>query len=144
AGVGLYKSNDGGTTWSGPLGVSAFNARSIGTIAVKPGDSNTIYAGTTRGLRGESSVVTGGVVTLIPGAPKWGLYKSTDGGSTWTFIFNGAAAVAGCTGDVVEASNGTPCSPRGVRRVVIDPFDSNTIYAGAYARGVWRSNDGGT
>lgn len=143
AGVGIYKSSDGGDTWSGPLGQSAFNARAVGTMAIKPGDSNTIYAGSTRGLRGASSVCCGGAVTLIPGAPKWGLYKSTDGGTSWTYIFNGAATVAGCTGDVFEASNLTPCSPRGVRRVVVDPFDANTIYAGAYARGVWRSNDGG-
>ena len=143
AGVGIYRSTNGGDTWSGPLGASAFNARAVGTIAIKPTDSNTIYAGSTRGLRGASSVCCGGAVTLIPGAPKWGLYKSTDGGNTWSFIFNGAATTAGCTGDVVEASNGTPCSPRGVRRVVVDPVAPNTIYAGAYARGVWRSNDGG-
>ena len=143
AGVGIYRSTNGGDTWSGPLGASAFNARAVGTIAIKPTDSNTIYAGSTRGLRGASSVCCGGAVTLIPGAPKWGLYKSTDGGNTWSFIFNGAATTAGCTGDVVEANNGTPCSPRGVRRVVVDPVAPNTIYAGAYARGVWRSNDGG-
>lgn len=144
AGVGLYKSTDGGDTWAGPYGVSAFNARGVGAIVVKPGDSNTIYAASTRAGRGMSSVATGGVVTVIPGAPKWGLYKSTDGGSTWTFIHNGAATVAGCTGDATEAVNGTPCSPRGVRSLALDPSDTNTVYAGSYARGVWRSNDGGT
>ncbi|HZR31700.1 MAG TPA: hypothetical protein VFA76_07590 [Terriglobales bacterium] len=143
AGVGLYKSTNGGNTWVGPLGKSAFNARGIGTIAVKPGDSNTIYAASTRALRGQSSVCCGGVVTLTPGAPKWGLYKSSDGGATWSFIHNGFSTTAPCTGDITEASNGTPCSPRGVRRVAIDPSDPNTVYASSYARGVWRSNDGG-
>ena len=38
AGVGLYKSNDGGDTWSGPMGQSVFNERAIGSIVVKPGD----------------------------------------------------------------------------------------------------------
>ena len=125
------------------LGHARFNARGVGSIVVKPGDSNTIYAASTRAGRGMSSVATGGVVTIVPGAPKWGLYKSTDGGATWTFIHNGAATVAGCTGDTTEAGNGTPCSPRGVRQVVLDPTDPNTVYAGSFARGVWRSNDGG-
>jgi hypothetical protein len=143
AGVGLYKTTDGGNTWTGPYGTSAFNARGVGSIAIVPGDPNTIYAASTRAGRGISSVATGGVVTIVPGAPKWGLYKSTDGGNTWTFIHNGADTVAGCTGDVTEASNLTPCSPRGVRQVVLDPADSNTVYASSFARGVWRSNDGG-
>ena len=34
AGVGLYKSTDGGTTWIGPLGVAEFAGRAIGSIAV--------------------------------------------------------------------------------------------------------------
>ena len=51
AGVGLYKSTDGGDTWTGPIGQSAFNARAIGSIAIKPGDPNTIYVGTTGSAR---------------------------------------------------------------------------------------------
>jgi hypothetical protein len=136
AGVGLYKSTDGGDTWQGPLGQSSFNARAVGSIAIKPGDPNTIYAATTRALRGQASVCCNGVVTLIPGAAKWGLYKSTDGGQTWNFIHNGSADPTVCTGTAAEAGNGDPCSPRGVRRVLIDPSDPNTVYASSYARGV--------
>jgi hypothetical protein len=144
AGVGLYKSTDGGDTWTGPIGASAFNARGVSTIAIKPGDPNTIFAGSTRAIRGVSSVCCDGAVSFIPGAAKWGLYRSTDGGSTWTFVHNGSADPTLCQGNTLEAGNGTPCSPRGVRRVVFDPSDPNTVYAGSYARGVWRSSDGGT
>ena len=144
AGVGLYKSADGGESWTGPIGQSVFGNRGVGTIAVKPGDPDTIYAASTRAIRGVSSSCCGGAVSIIPGAAKWGLYKSTDGGQNWTFIHNGAATTAGCTGDATEATNGTPCSPRGVRRVLLDPSNPNIVYAGSYARGVWRSNDGGT
>ncbi len=144
AGVGLYKSTDGGDHWVGPLGASAFNARAIGTIAIKPGDPNTIYAGTTPGLRGQSSVCCNGTVDFIPGAPKWGLYKSTDGGQSWTFIHDGSADASLCTGDTNEALNETPCSPFGVRRVVLDPTNPDIIYAGSYARGVWRSSNAGS
>ncbi|MBP1692737.1 MAG: hypothetical protein H6Q37_620, partial [Chloroflexi bacterium] len=43
AGTGLYKSTDGGTTWSGPLGGDVFKGLGIGAIVVKPGSPNTIY-----------------------------------------------------------------------------------------------------
>jgi hypothetical protein len=144
AGVGLYKSTDGGDTWTGPLGQSAFNARAIGSIAVKPGDPNTIYVGTSPGLRGQSSVCCNGTQDLIPGAPKWGLYKSTDGGQSWSFIHDGSTNVSVCTGDLKEFNDEDACSPFGVRRVLLDPSNPNIVYAASYARGVWRSTDAGT
>ena len=143
AGVGLYVSHDGGDHWFGPLGQSVFNERAIGSIAIKPGDRQTIYAATTQGLRGQSSVCCNGTVDLIPGAPKWGLYKSTDGGHSWTFIHNGSTDVSVCTGDLNEANNNDPCSPFGVRRVKLDPSNPDIVYASSYARGVWRSMDAG-
>ncbi len=143
AGVGLFKSTDGGDTWTGPYGKSSFEGRAVGALLVKPGAPNVVYAASTRAVRGYSSVCCDGVQSLVPGAAKWGLYKSTDGGASWSFIFNGAATTAGCTGDANEVNNLTPCSPRGVRRVVFDPSGSNTIYASAYARGIWRSMDEG-
>ena len=71
AGVGVYKSTDGGRSWTGPLGVGAFNNRSVGSIAVDPTNPNVVYVATTRGVRGVSSV-TGGAVSLVPGAPRLG------------------------------------------------------------------------
>ena len=143
AGAGLYMSNDGGDTWTGPLGLSVFNGRAIGSIAVRPGAPNTIYVATTRGVRGVASVTGGAVATAIPGAAAWGLYKSTDGGATWTFLHNGAMT-AGLCDTVAEAIvAGSPCSFQGVRRIALDPSNPDTVYAGSYARGVWRSIDGG-
>jgi hypothetical protein len=143
AGVGLYKSTDGGNTWTGPLGAAQFNARGIGAIAITPGNSNVMYVGSVRSGRGASSVCCSGLTTVtIPGAGLWGLYKSTDGGNTWTYVHNGAATTCNVT-PATLAGNGTPCSPRGVRRVVIDPSNPDTVYAGSYARGVWRSTDAG-
>ncbi|MEJ6001157.1 WD40/YVTN/BNR-like repeat-containing protein [Paucibacter soli] len=145
AGVGIYKSTDGGDSWTGPLGASSFNARAVGSIAVKPGDPLTIYAASVRAGRGASSVATGGVVTLVPGAPQWGLYKSSDGGASWTYLHNGSASAADCPAIPLpaQAGNGTVCSPRGVRQVELDPVDPNTVYAASFGRGVWRSSDGG-
>ena len=149
AGTGIYKSTNGGDTWTGPLGGPAtdtgnpLGGKGIGEIVIKPGDPDTIYVGTTTALRGMSSVCCSGVTRPVPGAAQWGLYKSTDGGASWTFIHNGAATTAVCTGDLTQFNNAGPCSPRGVRHVKLDPFNPEIVYAGSYARGVWRSPDGG-
>jgi len=143
AGVGLYKSTNGGITWSGPLGRTELGGKGIGEIVVKPGDPRTIYVGTTTALRGMSSVCCSGVTRPAPDAGRWGLYKSTNGGRTWTFLHNGAPTAAECTGSLTEYNNGAACSPRGVRNVELDPVNPNIVYASSYARGIWRSPDAG-
>jgi hypothetical protein len=142
AGTGIYRSTDGGDTWEGPLG-DAFAGMGVGDIRIKPGDPDTIYAGTTTALRGMSSACCSGVTRPVPGSMQWGLYKSTNGGDTWTFLHNGAPTAAECTGTLPEFNNTMSCSPRGVRHVELDPSDPETVYASSFARGVWRSDDEG-
>jgi len=145
-GVGLYRSTDGGDTWTGPIGASTFGGRGVGSIAVDPRDPNVLYVSSTMGLHGMASVCCTGVQRIvIPGAKLWGLYKSTDGGQSWNFIHSGAPTTAECgTSIAAMAANTTPCTPRGVRLVVLDPSNPDIVYATSYARGVWRSLDGGT
>jgi hypothetical protein len=97
AGVGLFKSTDGGTTWSPVGGSTAKNApcasnpasftcsvstgRSIGAIAVDPADSTHIFIGTAVARHGSSSV-NGGRFTP-PGSALLGLYESHDGGNSF-------------------------------------------------------------
>jgi hypothetical protein len=142
AGTGMYKSTNGGRTWR-LLGKTEFQGKGIGEIIVHPSNRNTIYAATTTALRGMSSVCCSGVTRPVPGITRWGLYKSTDGGASWSFIHNGSASTASCTGDLNEFNNLSTCSPRGVRSIELDPSNPNIVYASSYARGVWRSNDGG-
>jgi hypothetical protein len=144
AGVGLYKSTNGGVTWKGPLGKDVLDGKGIGEITIKPGDPKTLYVATTTALRGMSSSCCTGVTRPVPDAAKWGLYKSTDGGTNWKFIHNGTADPAQCTGSAPEFANTAPCSPRGVRYVKLDPRNPDVVYASSYARGVWRSPDAGT
>ncbi len=143
AGVGIYRSTNGGRTWEGPLGQAPLGAKGIGEIAVQPGDPNVLYAATTTALRGMSSVCCAGITRPVPGAAQWGLYKSADRGATWALVHNGAPTAAECRGDAAEFANQGTCSPRGVREVKIDPADPRVLYAGSYARGVWRSPDAG-
>lgn len=136
AGVGLYRSTDGGDTWTGPLGAAQFSGRAIGSIAIHPSNPNLLYVATARGVRGVAS--TGGATSNIPGAAPYGLWKSTDGGATFTFVHNGTPSGSTCYPNI-----GAACSIRGVRRVALDPSDPSIVYAGSYGRGVWRSNDAG-
>jgi hypothetical protein len=146
AGVGLYKSKDGGDHWSGPIGSSYFSGRGIGSIQVKPGNSSTIFVGSgAQGSRGISSTCCNGVDRglNIPGAPHFGLWRSTNGGQTFELVSQGNAT--NCTANTPrEVFLGlTPCSPRGARRVAFDPVDPNTVYASFFAKGIWRSNSNG-
>ena len=144
AGLGIYKSIDGGNTWThlasqiGPITTTsaqgsngtytgdAFAGRAISEIAVDPTNPNVIYVASARGVRGVSSVLSGGVTANPPTPrPPYGLFKSTDGGANFTFIWDG---------------NGTN---RGVIDLALDPSDHTIVYASALNQGTWRSTDSG-
>jgi len=134
--------------YSGP----AFNGRSISSIVVDPGNSNTLYVSSDRGVRGISSV-TGGTASLAPGLPPYGLWKSTDGGANFTLLNYQDVCLnptlAGSAG-IIQASFG---STRGVHETALDPNSSSIVYAAPYPQnnaiplntkgGVWRSTDSG-
>ncbi len=98
AGVGLYKSTDGGKNWTLVAGSTAANApcadnptsltcpvatgRSIGAVAIDPADKNHILIGTDVARHGSSSS-NGGRFTP-PDSAQVGLYESTDGGATFS------------------------------------------------------------
>src|SRR4051812_26753360 len=72
-GGGVFKSTDGGLTWK-LMGLE--KTQHIGRIAVDPRSANTVY-----------------VAALGPvwkAGPDRGLYKTTDGGATWSLIKAGA------------------------------------------------------
>jgi hypothetical protein len=143
AGVGLYKSTNGGNNWSGPYGKDQFYNRAVGSIEVKPGNSSVMFAASGRAIRGLTSSCCGGADALIPGAPHFGLYRSLDGGRNWQLVHQGAAALCTASSPDLVSASGTPCSPRGARRVKFDPVDPNTVYVGFFGRGIWRSRSNG-
>src|SRR5439155_12771006 len=87
AGVGVYKSIDGGAHWTALAGNSSFTNRAIRTIAVdnlNDPTGNTIYVTSGRGVHGISSTTAGAVSQIPPGTPGVGVWKSINGGSTFT------------------------------------------------------------
>jgi len=107
---GVWKTTNQGTTWTQLFDAAA--SQSIGSIAVDPNNKQVIYVGTGEGNFCSDAI--GGV----------GIYKSTDGGSTWTLL------------------SGTSGSNSSFRRIVVDPRDSNKVYAAGY--NLWYSTTGGT
>lgn len=121
-GAGVLKSGDGGKTWTQDATFSQFAVGSpsasgpyIGTLAVDPANNQILLAGV--GTSAGSSV-TGGI------------WRSIDGGHSWTVVLPESAS-----------GNGTG--------VVFDPTSPGTAYAalGAFvgnaSDGVYKSTDGG-
>jgi len=140
AGTGIYKSTDGGHTWVAIANQTPFFDRTVAYVRPVPGNPSTIYVGTVRGVRGISSV-SGGAASLKPGAQAWGIWKTTDGGATWTFLFDGGPLASSCNPPNTGGANG--CSARGSNAFEFDPRNSNTVYASLFGLGIWRSDDAG-
>ncbi len=117
---GVYKSTDGGETWTKTLDISENTG--IAEIAIDPNDPNTLYASAHQRRRREW--------TYIGGGPESGLHKSTDGGMTWKQI-----------------NKGLPDGQMGRIGIAVSPVDSDYIYAIVEARedkgGFFRSTNKG-
>jgi photosystem II stability/assembly factor-like uncharacterized protein len=117
-GGGIWKTTDGGIIWEN-VSDGFFKRASVGAIAVSTSDPNVIYAG-----MGETTI-RGNV------SHGDGVYKSTDGGKTWTHL--GLA------------------DTRNIAKVRIHPQNPDLVYVAALGhahgpnpeRGVYRSRDGG-
>ncbi len=115
-GAGILKSTDGGATWTnlpGPF-VGPFDSitggGSIGALAVDPSNGQILLAGVT--LSGND-----------------GVFRSTDGGSTWTNVLGGSGFPA--TGVVFDPTNGN------------NAFAAIGAPSGNASNGVYGSTDGG-
>jgi photosystem II stability/assembly factor-like uncharacterized protein len=116
-GGGLFKTTNGGGNWTPVFDNQA--ALSIACITFDPFNSNTIYVG------------TGDPDTPFTAFVGNGIYKSTDGGTTWTNIGLSQMGI--------------------ISKVVVNPTNGNVLYAAAMGvpmqrnnqRGVYKSTNGG-
>jgi hypothetical protein len=113
---GIFKSLDGGQTWTGGSGGGTglpLNAN-FSSVVFDPANPTILYAGS-----------TGGQVEAA------GLFKSIDGGNSWTAINSGIMAVS-----FIDVAG-----------LAIDPLASSTLYAsvsvGGSGTGLYKSGNGG-
>jgi photosystem II stability/assembly factor-like uncharacterized protein len=124
AGRGLYKSSDGGKSWT-DLGLA--DTRYIGRIWVSPTDPNV--------------VVVAAVGHFFGASDARGIYRSTDGGRTWTH----PVAPGGFTG-----ANDIAADPKNPRILFASTWDARQWPWQSYfteisgpGSGIWRSDDQG-
>ncbi len=117
---GVYRSRDGGRTWQRVL----YRDPRAGAVdlAITAANPQVIYAGFWEAYRNEWSLSSGG-----PGS---GLFKSSDGGDTWTEL---------------TRNPGLPKDLWGKVAIVVSPTDPNRLYANIEARdgGLFASDDAG-
>lgn len=134
-GVGIMKSTDGGANWSVVAGSTAFSGVNEPECDTTPQNTfNQGIGGGCGGLRIGSlaASVQGGITVLLAAVQggfsnTGGLYRSTDGGSTWTLV----------SGNIPPVNN---------LRYIADSvvFANPTVaYAGIHNSGVFKSTDGG-
>ncbi len=114
---GVWKSSDGGLTFK-PI-FDKEKVAAVGAVAVSPVNPDLVWVGTGEGNPRNSASVG------------WGVWKSRDGGETWTHL-------------------GLEASER-IHRIVLHPTDPNVAYVAALGRmwgenperGVYKTTDGG-
>ncbi|NDV44226.1 WD40/YVTN/BNR-like repeat-containing protein [Flagellimonas sediminis] len=117
---GVYRTMDGGKNWEKVLYVS--DKAGAGDLIMDPNNSRVLYAATWEMKRNGYRMDSGG--------PDSKMFKSTDGGNTWTDI---------------STNSGLPGFPWGIVGIAISPLDSDRVWAIIEAKdgGVFRSDDAG-
>lgn len=128
---GMYRSTDGGTTWTKTTDPGQMHSVTTVTQDPRPGMENVWYAGT-----GEYY----GIVSATSFTSRYsgdGIFKSTDNGLTWSQL---ASTASGTPETLYEKAD-----MDFVWKILVDHTDlTNDVVLAATFNGVWRSTDGGT
>ena len=121
-GDGVYKSTDQGRTWTN-VGLAA--TRQISAVRVHPTDPNVVYVAA-QGDRWK-------------GTAERGIYRTRDGGTTWTLVLKGMNATSGASDLSMDPSN-----PRILYAAFWDHQRTPWfVRSGGAGSGLWKSTDGG-
>jgi hypothetical protein len=125
AGVGIYKTTDGGRNWTLVPGSDIFFQRAIGQMAFD--NAGNLLVPIASAVRGVSSVSSGAVSSASTTRPlvTRGLWRQT--GATFTLIRSIVAVQ----------------TARGSTTVKVDPTRPGVIYVNEFSRGIWRSSNNG-
>lgn len=117
---GVYRSTDGGENWEKILYIS--DKAGAGDLIMDPNNPRILYAATWEMKRNGYRMDSGG--------PDSKMYKSTDGGDSWSDI---------------STHSGLPGFPWGIVGITVSPVDSNRVWALIEAEegGLYRSDDAG-
>jgi hypothetical protein len=124
AGVGIYKTTDGGASWTFVPGSDVFFQRAIGQMALD--DDGNLLVPIASAVRGIGS--TGGA--------------SSSGSTLYPLLARGLYRQSGSTFTLIRPLNAV-ATARGSTTVKVDPTHAGVIYVNEYSRGVWRSTDNG-
>ncbi|MCU0619788.1 MAG: hypothetical protein MUF40_07875, partial [Gemmatimonadaceae bacterium] len=121
---GLYRTTDGGATWTNVLFVSD----STGAVDVefKPDDPTTLYAAMWRAERKPWTIISGAM-------DEGGVWKSTDGGTSWRRLQGGLPT--GLIGKIDLAVS--PAAPNRVYALVEAPRPKGGLYRSDDAGATW-------
>jgi hypothetical protein len=134
---GVWKTTDGGTTsprWT-PLTDDALDSMAIGAVAVQPGGTGVVLAGT-----GEANFSSDSYYGT-------GIWRSPNGGSTWSMasVSDGSSNPIDLTGCTTSKIVFDPAQPNTVFAGIVNPgtFAGPGSGAGCANPGLYRSSDGG-
>jgi len=117
---GLFKTTDGGKTWKNTLDINEWTG--VTDLVIDPTNPDILYAASWQKHRN--------VAALIGGGPGTSLYKSVNGGDSWSKI-----------------DKGLPGSNKGKIGLAISPMQPNVLYAAVEldkrAGAVYRSENSG-
>jgi len=111
-GNGVLKTTDGGNSWKQSASEPFTRARFC-RLVIDPTTPAILFAAT---VTGADPIFEGGV------------YRSMDGGTSWSPMTNGLPSLL-------------PGTPGGATDVMIDPKLSHTVYAAIWGRGIYRTDD---
>ncbi|MDL1976301.1 MAG: hypothetical protein LWX55_16325, partial [Deltaproteobacteria bacterium] len=117
---GMYRSTDHGNNWNITIkGLVTIADLSVTTIGIDPKNPNVAYIG------------TGHAWSIEEGGYEGGIFKTTNGGAEWKLLTRNVSFSA-CGAFDVQG-----------RLIVVDPTNSNIVYAGSHRHGIFKSTDAG-